>query len=182
MQYNNYNLLDKTSFNAKLVNQGKIKRNVNGLWRDASVSLYHLDVGELSDRRLLDDLVKLWRGKNNIAQIRSYISKASAPQAEIFVLKKSCTNFDAENILGLMATSRFDYRPRMVAIYNISTNPKYAYAQKGTNRQLAHIGRELYHSVKDYIRTTFGKKTYVEYAYEGEKAFLKKIKAKVLYD
>ena len=177
MIYSNYNFNDSISFNSRVISTGTIRVKNNEIWRQYPVNLVKLEFDKFKDRNILNELVHLWQGRNSIGQINSYVKYKNIPDAEVFALIKKGKDICAKNILGVMATSRFNQHSKIVSVYNISTAPWYSYNKKATTRNIKHIGRELFHTVKIYIKKTYNKRTYVEYAYEDEKEFLRKIKA-----
>lgn len=174
---------DSMNFKAQLSSKVKIKHFQKGKWQDKSVSFIKFDTNKRKDRAAIEEVSKLWQGKNYSASIseEAEILKKNSKVYGITLQNEDFSNINSEKVLGLLTTDEIDKSTKAVEIYRMGVIPEFSHSQK--NRKVKHIGKALIEGLKKVAEKQTGnnevkiKMDELELETQKAKGFAKKVLA-----
>ncbi len=164
-------------FGARYMGPAKVKSKVGTKWKDLEVSFIKFETVKQEDRKVLNNICRLWNRKNLSAGIAEEANILGS-NAQIYALSKQkdfSGSVDPNQILGLMSTDKIQRGKDTVQIYKIGTTPEYAYAQKRRSRDIKHIASSLVDSFRAIAKKHGNKEVVVNYADQEDLKFLSKV-------
>ncbi len=178
--YSNNNV----QFGAKYVAPAHVKFKDAKKWKDASVNFIKFETTKVSDRTALDQISRLWGGKNLSGAIADEANILGG-KAHVYGVTTQEANFDhvdPRKILGLVSTDKITKNSSEINVFKIGTNPKFAYEQNKRNRSIRHIAKSMIEALKLTTYKNTNPKIVTQYAEPQEVKFLNKAGVEIKND
>lgn len=170
--YSNNNV----QFGARYVAPTSVKLKDAKKWKDVSVNFIKFETAKEDDRRTLDQVSRLWGGKNLSSAIADEANILGG-NAHIYGVTTQESNFDhvdPSKVLGFVSTDKFTKKAGEIPIFKIGTNPKFAYEQNKRKRSIKHIATSMIEALKLTTYKKANTKIVTQYAEPQEVKFLNK--------